>query len=254
MSETFFERNDNELTALATVLLVVLFVWIVDRAFRRRGVELARRMGGGAIDPTLQTRLRFVRRLVEAAIVVIGIAVAISQFAALDRLAASILASGAIAAAAIGFAARQTLANVVAGVMLAITQPIRLGDLVTFEEQTGVVEDIRLTHTFLRLGDDARLIVPNERLAGSALRNDSIVSETVAIEVDVWLPPDADEAGAVAAIEERLEDVSAAVAEMTFEGIRLLVMGPPGPVRERVGRQRALRAEALAALRSAGCR
>ena len=242
------------MTAGGTLLLLALVVLLVDRAFRKRGVALARRLGGGEIDPTLMTRLRFVRRLVEAGIIVIGVALAISQFTALDKLAASILASGAIAAAIVGFAARQTLANVVAGVMLAVTQPIRIGDLVTVEDQTGVVEDIRLTYTFLRLGDDARLIVPNERLAGSAVRNDSIVSETVAVEVDVWLPLDGDEASAVKAIEGGVEDASASVAEMTFEGVRLLVTGRPAPVRERVQRQRALRAEALGALRGAGLR
>ncbi len=233
-------------------MVVVLFV--VDRAFRRRGVELAKRVGGGHIDPTLETRLRFVRRLVEAAIVVVGIAVAISQFTALDRLAASILASGAIAAAAVGFAARTTLANVVAGVMLAVTQPLRIGDLVTFEERTGVVEDIRLTHTFLRTGEGSRLIVPNERLASTAIRNDSIVSDTVAIEVELWLAHEADEARAVAAIEAAVEDGTARVADVTFEGVKLTVGAPSAPVAERLARQQALRAAALAALRQEGLR
>jgi small-conductance mechanosensitive channel len=244
----------NELTAGGTIVLMAAVLWIVHRAFRRRGVELAKRMGGGQIDPTLQTRLRFVRRLVEATIVVIGIAVAISQFTALDRLAASILASGAIAAAAVGFAARQTLANVVAGVMLAVTQPIRIGDLVTFEEVTGVVEDIRLTHTFLRTGEGSRLIIPNERLAGSPLRNDSIVSDTVAIEVELWLAPDVDEARAIAAIERAVEHGTARVAEVSVEGVRLTVGAPSAPVAERAPRQQALRAAALAALRQDGLR
>ena len=52
-----------------------------------------------------------------------------------------------LVAAIIGFAARQTLANAVAGIMLAITQPLRVGDWVTFEEQYGVVEDVRLNFT-----------------------------------------------------------------------------------------------------------
>ena len=75
------------------------------------------------------------------------------------------LASGALAAAIIGFAARQTLANVVAGIMLAITQPLRVGDWVTFEEHYGVVEDVRLNFTVLRTASDQRIVIPNERLA-----------------------------------------------------------------------------------------
>ncbi|MDQ3740159.1 MAG: mechanosensitive ion channel family protein, partial [Actinomycetota bacterium] len=206
------------------------------------------------LDPTLDTRLRFVRRLIEAALLVVGIAIAISQFSALDRLAASILASGAIAAAAVGFAARQVLANVVAGVMLAVTQPIRIGDLVTLDDETGVVEDIRLTYTFLRTGTDARLIVPNERLAGSVLRNDSIVTDTVQVEVTVWIPHEVDEQRAVEVIEGLVEGASVGVAEVTFEGVLLNVSVPPVGVRERARREAAVRAEALAALRSAGLR
>jgi small-conductance mechanosensitive channel len=54
-----------------------------------------------------------------------------------------VLASSAIAAAIVGFAARQTIANAIAGVILAITQPLRIGDHVTFEGESGVVEDVR---------------------------------------------------------------------------------------------------------------
>ena len=111
------------------------------------------------------------------------------------------LASSAIAAAVVGFASRQVLANAIAGMVLAVTQPLRIGDLVTFEGETGTVEDVSLTYTWLRTGSDARLIIPNERLAAGVLRNDSIRSPTVALEVSAWLAPDADETAALAAVE-----------------------------------------------------
>ena len=102
------------------------------------------------------------------------------------------LASSAVLGLVVGFAARQTLANGIAGILLAITQPIRIGDLVTFEEETGEVEDVKLTYTYIRLDDGRRLIVPNERLAQSSIENHTIVSPRVQVEVSVWLPPDAD--------------------------------------------------------------
>ncbi len=245
LAESFVNRWNHEITAIGTILLVGVLIYAVDRAFRRRRPQL---------DPVLDTRLRFVRRLVGAALLVVGIAIAISQFTALDRLAASILASGAIAAAVVGFAARQVLANVVAGVMLAVNQPIRIGDLVTLEDQTGVVEDIRLTYTFLRTGEDARLIVPNEKLAGSVLRNDSIVTDTVRVEVDVWIPHDVDEQRAIEAIEGLVEGVGAGVGGMDADGVTLSVSAPPVGVRERAAKQAELRVKALQALRSAGLR
>jgi small conductance mechanosensitive channel len=181
------------------------------------------------------------------------IAIALSEFDSLDRVGHTILASSAITAAVVGFAARQTLANAVAGILLAIVQPIRIGDLVTFEGETGTVEDVGLTYTWLRTGADARLLVPNERLAGGIIRNDSIRSPTVATEVSVWLAPDADEAAALERLR-TLDGVRARIAESTHEGLRLLIMGEPGPPSERLAREADLRATALGALRSAGCR
>ena len=146
------------------------------------------------------------------------------------------------------------LANAIAGMVLAVTQPLRIGDLVTFEGETGTVEDVSLTYTWLRTGSDARLIIPNERLAAGTLRNDSIRSPTVALEVSAWLAPEADEAAALAAVD--------AVAETRTAHRRGHRPGhpPAGRGAARAGRRSAsraegeLRAEVLRALREAGCR
>jgi small conductance mechanosensitive channel len=164
-----------------------------------------------------------------------------------DLLAGTALASSAIAAAVIGFAARQTLANAIAGLFLAITQPLRIGDLVTFEGESGTVEDVRLTYTFLRTAADARIIIPNERLAGGILRNDSIVSDTVALETPFWLPRDADADAAIAAIERDVQGARASVAEVAHEGIRLTVSAAPVAPQERARCEAELRAAALRA-------
>ncbi|HEV3002055.1 MAG TPA: mechanosensitive ion channel domain-containing protein [Solirubrobacteraceae bacterium] len=245
LADSFVNRWNNEITAILTIVVAGVLVYAVDRAFRRRRPEL---------DPVLDTRLRFVRRLVEAVLFVVGLAIAISQFAALDRLAASILASGAIAAAVVGFASRQVLANVVAGVMLAVTQPIRIGDLVTLDDDTGVVEDIRLTYTFLRTGTDARIIVPNELLAASVLRNDSIVTDTVAVETSVWVPHEVDERRALEAVAGALDGATVRIGDVTSDGVLLTISAAPVSVRERAPREAELRAGALAALRGAGLR
>ena len=118
-------------------------------------------------------------------IVVIGIVDrAVGLHRASRKLATSLLASGAIAAAIIGFAARQTLANFVAGIMLAITQPIRVGDWVTFEGNYGVVEDVRLNHTILRTATEQRIVIPNEKLAGGCSRTTRWRSSWSALDVD----------------------------------------------------------------------
>ena len=232
----------------------MLVVFLVDRAFKRRGRQLTERVTGGHLDPVLQTRLRFVRRLVEAVIILIGVATALSQFTALDRLASSLLASTAFIVAVLGFAAQQSLGNVIAGVLIAVTQPIRIGDAITVEGNTGVVEDIRLTHTFLQTGVDARVILPNGKLAQSIIRNDSIVTSTVGVEVEVWLDHASDELRALEVLREGIEDARPAVKEVTHEGTVLTVAGTPAAPVERAKRQSELLEDCLRALRDAGLR
>jgi small-conductance mechanosensitive channel len=174
----------------------------------------------GELSPGAQTRLRLVRRLVWALILTIGVAVAASNFPAVSSVAKGILASSAVLGLVVGFAARQTLANGIAGILLAITQPIRIGDLVTFEEETGIVEDTRLTYTYIRLDDGRRMIIPNERLAQSSVVNHTIVDPRVQVEVSVWLPPDADLDKAMELIAGE-EGVEVSVAEVDKEGVRL---------------------------------
>jgi small-conductance mechanosensitive channel len=237
-----------------TLLVALALVVIVQRAMRGRAGRLAEAIGATDLSPVVDTRLRFLRRAIQAAIIIVGFALALAQFTSLDRLAATVLASSAIAAAVVGFAARQVLANGIAGIVLAVTQPLRIGDLVTFEGETGTVEDVSLTYTWLRTGSDARLIIPNERLAAGVLRNDSIRSPTVALEVSAWLAPDADETAALAAVQAVDETRDARIAEVTDTGIRLQVAGPPVAPAERLAREGELRAQILRALREAGCR
>lgn len=251
-AETFLDRYGNAITAALTLLLALGLLVVVHRALQGRGRRLVEALGGDELSPVADTRLRFLRRAVEAVIVAIGVALAVAQFTELDRLASTVLASSAIAAAVIGFAARQVLANAIAGMVLAITQPLRIGDLVTFEDQTGTVEDVSLTYTWLRTGSDARLIIPNERLAAGVLRNDSIRSPTVALEVAVWLGTEADETRALHVLGALADAVGAHIGEVTEHGARVVVAGPPVAPSERLEREAALRAHALAALREAG--
>jgi small conductance mechanosensitive channel len=252
--QSFMDKYDNLFAALGTLLAGALIIFFFDRFLVRRATRLAVAVTGDqGLSRDTATRLRFLRRIVEAVVAFVVIAIALSQFNSLESIGRTLLASSAITAAVVGFAARQSLANLIAGILLAIVQPIRIGDLVTFEGETGTVEDVGLTYTWLRTGADARLLVPNERLAGGLIRNDSIRSATVAIEVSVWLAPDADEGRALEALR-ALEGVRARIADSTHEGVRILVMGDPGPPSERLAREAELRAVALGTLRRAGVR
>jgi small-conductance mechanosensitive channel len=234
------------ISAGVAILIALVVATVVDRAFRATALRTAaERTREGA------TRLQFVRRLVYFAIVAIGVAVALSEFAGVSKIATSLLASSAIAAAIIGFAARQTLANFIAGIMLAITQPLRVGDWVTFDGHYGVVEDVRLNYTVLRTATEQRIVIPNEKLAGGVLKNDTLVVDVVSLDVAVWLPPDGDVEGAIAALEEETgQEVT--VAEALPWGVRLAVGGEPVPPPEKAAAEAALRRRCLRRLRLDG--
>jgi small-conductance mechanosensitive channel len=209
------------ITAGGYLLGALVIAEIVDRALSRRGKKLTSVVGVGELSPVATTRLRLVRRLTFAVIILIGVALAAAQIPSISKLATGILASSAVLGLVVGFAARQTLANGIAGILLAITQPIRLGDRVTFEDETGEVEDVKLTYTYIRLDDGRRLIVPNERLAQSSIANHTIVDPRVQVEASVWLPPAADLDRAIELIEDGGAGISASVAEVDKEGVRL---------------------------------
>jgi len=128
---------EREITALATVVIAFALAEVLDRAMLRRAANLGAAVAGRELSPVANTRLRLVRRLVFAAIVLLGVSLALRQFPTVRNVATGVLASSALLGLVVGFAARQTLANAIAGILLAITQPIRIGDLVTFEEETG---------------------------------------------------------------------------------------------------------------------
>jgi small-conductance mechanosensitive channel len=204
-----------------SMLVAIVIARIVDYLIAKRGESVSELVTRSELSPATRTRLRLVRRLVTAVILLIGAAVAASNFPELGNAARAILASSAVLGLVVGFAARQTLANAIAGILLSITQPIRIGDLVTFEEETGEVEDMKLTYTYIRLGDGRRLIVPNERLAQSSVLNHTIAERRVQVEVSVWLPPDADLDKAMELIADEQAEISVTVAEADKDGVRL---------------------------------
>jgi small-conductance mechanosensitive channel len=100
-------------------------------------------------------------------------AIALSQFTELKRLATGILASTAVLAAIIGFAAQHTIANMVAGVQIAISQPIKIGDRIEFEQVDGRVTDITLSYTYVDPGDGSAVVIPNQLLVEGVVHNRS---------------------------------------------------------------------------------
>jgi small-conductance mechanosensitive channel len=172
----------ERLVVVGTVIAIAaLLAAIVDRWLGRRQLE-----------PATITRYRVLRRSIGAAIVSVGAFSALLVIPQVRAVATGILASSAVIGIVVGFAARTTLANVIAGVMIAFTQPLRLGDVIETGGARGVVEEIDLIYTFIRLPDGSRLVIPNEKLASDTIRNYSIRGDRAIAEISVQIPLEQD--------------------------------------------------------------
>lgn len=175
--------------------LSALLYLVITLAVARLADYLLSRHGGGLtkvlrreLSGAEMTRLRMIRHLTIAMILFIGIALALVQFPQVGTLARSMLASAGITALVVGFAARSVLANVVSGIIIAFSQPVRIGDYISVDDIYGTVEEIGLTYTYIRALDDRRLIIPNDLLTSKVVHNYSIVDPLSAVQVDLVVP------------------------------------------------------------------
>jgi small-conductance mechanosensitive channel len=250
--QSFWQQHGDEISAAITVLVAIALAIIVDRLLIGRAVQGAMGLDTGELSREARTRLRLIRRLLFLVIILIGIALALSQFTSIKRFATGVLASTAVLGIIIGFAGRQVIANLVSGVLIAITQPIRIGDLVTIgDEVHGRVTDIALTYTKVDAGDGSLIVVPNEKVATDVVVNRSAGNAHAPVTIDVWLRPDADLDAAHRALV-RGEVTSARLIELTPEGARVQVKAAIDAGVDREAHEADLREKAQSALRDAG--
>jgi small conductance mechanosensitive channel len=166
------------LVAGVVILLTFVLAKLIDRALVRR-LQLS---------PDAMTRYSVIRRTLVAAVVAIGVLSALLVIPQIEAVASTILASSAVIALIIGFAAQSTLSNVVAGILIAFTQPLRLGDQVEVGTAAGTVEEIGLIYTLLRTPDGSRYYVPNTRMASDTIRNSTLHSFEHRAQITIAVP------------------------------------------------------------------
>jgi small-conductance mechanosensitive channel len=252
MAIAFIGLHGDASSAVITMAITIVIALLVDRFVFIRAGKVASKVTDISVSRTAQTRLRLVRRLVFVLILVIGGALALSRFHDFERLATGVLASSAVLTLVLGLAARQVFANPMAGLLLAIAQPIRIGDSVTIDDTTGRVDDLSLSYTFIDPGDGRLMVVPNEHVVSSVLFNRSTGDRTAPAAASVWVPPSASLSRAREALK-AAEIPKIDVAEVTPDGVRIEVHGERDPHRTKTGEEEAaLRERAHEALRAAG--
>jgi small-conductance mechanosensitive channel len=212
----------------AVLVVTAAVARLIDRRIARR--ELA---------PEAVTRYRVLRRSITTVIVFVGLFSALLVIPQVRAVAGGILASSAVVGLVIGFASQRTIGNFVAGLLIAFTQPIRLGDQVELGNTRGTVEEIGLTYTFIRTDEGARLVIPNEKLASDTILNSTIVSREKVAEITLHVPLNHD-------LRSVVEQLRAAVAGERDADVVVTALNGDATVSVRVAADGVREAERLA--------
>lgn len=223
----------QRLIVVGVVLLVTTVVArLIDRRIARR--ELA---------PEAITRYRVVRRSITTTIMFVGLLSALLVVPQVRAVAGGLLASSAVIGIVVGFASQRTLGNFVAGLLIAFTQPVRLGDAVVIDSVEGTVEEIGLIYTFVRTDNGDQLVIPNEKLASDTIRNSTIRSREKVAEISLQVPLGQDLGAVVDRLRTIAGDGEVFVADLAGNAT-VIVRSPASdrPSAERLERELRLRA------------
>ncbi|MBS3792554.1 mechanosensitive ion channel family protein [Candidatus Bipolaricaulota bacterium] len=155
---------------VATYMGAKLTRYLLDRWSQRRLNQLKDKQKTTAVT----TRMEVFRRVGGLFVWFVGIIILVSQFPVVRSLGVGLFASAGVVGLVIGLAAQNTLSNMIAGIVLSFSQPLRLGDAVIMDDDFGYVEEITLMQTFIRTWDNRRIIVPNDVLSNRIVQNWSI--------------------------------------------------------------------------------
>jgi len=142
--------------------LVKAFAAILENA--ERGVD-------EAAMRSRRTRVTLLSRSAAFLIVVVTVALVLFNIPGVRNVGVTLLASAGMITLVLGVAAQPALKSLIAGIQMALTEPIRIGDFVVVEGESGRIEDIRLSYVIVRTGDERRIIVPTAKFLDSSFQN-----------------------------------------------------------------------------------
>jgi hypothetical protein len=179
-------------------VLIALTAWIIIRMSNVLEKAVLARYGITSADNLtarrIYTQFQIFRKVISFAVIVIAAGLILMSFERFQKVGTGILASAGVVGVILGFAAQKTLGNLVAGIQIAVSQPIRLDDVVVVENEWGVIEDITLTYVVIKIWDLRRLIVPIgyflEKPFQNWTRTSSKVLGTVFLYLDYRVPLD----------------------------------------------------------------
>ncbi|QKG71107.1 mechanosensitive ion channel family protein [Erythrobacter mangrovi] len=195
----------REWDVLASFLTPAVVGWVAYAAVKGVALGFAEQVNKSA-DPVAErgrlTRIAVLSRTIRVTITIITISLILFNIPGVRDVGTTMLASAGLAALAVGAAAQPALKSIIAGLQMALTQPLRLGDLVKVDEQTGRVEEIRMSFVTVRTWDERVIVVPTSRFLDQSFENWSRINEKLTGPVFLHLDPDT-EIGSIRAEFER---------------------------------------------------
>ena len=199
ISLRFLQISDETLELIKKIMNVTVtftIAWLIMSIINVGKILLLRHFDLSTKDNLearkLYTRFSILERILFVVIIFIAFAAALMNFDSIRRVGISLFASAGIAGIIIGFAAQKIIGTFLAGVQLAITQPIRIDDVVIVENEWGRIEEINLTYVVVRIWDKRRLILPTTYFIEKTFQNWTRVSAdilgTVFIYTDYTVP------------------------------------------------------------------
>lgn len=163
---------------LITIIVLFVVAFILSRVlnklidqWQRVQVKRMKKTNEYRHIPEFDTKVEISQRVVGTGIYFLWLVLALLQFESVRSLGTGLLASAGVAGIVIGMAAQSTLSNIVAGLSISFSQPVRLNDSVIFQGEWGWIEEIGLMHTIIKTWDNRRIMVPNNILANTVIQN-----------------------------------------------------------------------------------
>jgi small-conductance mechanosensitive channel len=161
-------------TSVARFVVPALLGWVAFALVKAFAIALDSRAELSADElaaRSRRTRIAILSRTAGFVIVFVTVALMLLGIPGVRNVGVTLMASAGLAGLAVGAAAQPALKSLIAGIQMALTEPLRIGDLVVIEGESGRVEDIRMTYVVIRTGDDRRLIVPTAKFLDTTFQN-----------------------------------------------------------------------------------
>lgn len=162
-------------SVVINILLIISLSWLAVGIMNTLFINLLNRYDMGKANNLnarkVYTQVSFLRKIVAGAIIFIAFALVLMEFENVRKLGTSILASAGVIGIIVGIAAQRSIANLLVGIQLAMTQPVRIDDVVIIEGEWGRIEEITATYAVVKIWDMRRLIIPLSYLIEKPIQN-----------------------------------------------------------------------------------